>query len=123
MRLGLWMSPTAFNPSSQAFRSHPEWACAPLGDGLAAYNLADPESSSNEAGVGQWGPAALPHIEARIRDGIENWGVVYWKFDFLLWLDCATSSGATDLYEFHDAFLAMLHPPRPHYPGVTFRIP
>ena len=41
MRLGLWMSPTAFNPSSQAFQSHPEWACAPLGDGLAAYNVAD----------------------------------------------------------------------------------
>ena len=43
MRLGLWMSPTSFNPSSQTFQSHPEWACAPLGDGLAAYNLADPD--------------------------------------------------------------------------------
>jgi hypothetical protein len=122
MRLGLWMSPTAFNPSSQAYRSHPEWACAPLGDALAAYNLADPESSSNEAGIGQWGPAALPHIESRIRDGIDNWGVVYWKFDFLLWLDCATSSGVTDLYEFHDAFLAMLDRLRADYPGVTFEI-
>lgn len=122
MRLGLWMSPTAFNPSSQAFRSHPEWACAPLGDGLAAYNLADPESSSNEAGVGQWGPAALPHVESRIRDAIENWGVVYWKFDFLLWLDCAGPNGVTDLYDFHDAFVAMIDRLRADYPGVTFAI-
>ncbi len=122
MRLGLWMSPTSFNPSSAAFQSHPEWACAPLGDGLAAYNLADADGGSNEAGIGAWGPAALPHVEARIRDGIENWGVAYWKFDFLLWLDCAGPDGVSDLYEFHDAFLAMLDRLQLDYPGVTFEI-
>ncbi len=120
MRLGLWMSPTSFNPSSQTFRSHPEWACAPLGDGLAAYNVADPDGGSNEAGIAAWGPAALPHVEARIRDAIENWGVVYFKFDFLLWLDCAGPSGVTDLYEFHDAFVAMLDRLRADHPDVTF---
>jgi hypothetical protein len=122
MRLGLWMSPTSFNPSSQTFQSHPEWACAPLGDGLAAYNVADPDGGSNEAGIAAWGPAALPHVEARIRDAIENWGVIYWKFDFLLWLDCAGPDGVRDLYEYHDAFLAMLDRLRADYPDVTFAI-
>ncbi len=122
MRLGLWMSPTSFNPSSQTFQSHPEWACGPVGDALAAYNIADPDGGSNEAGIGAWGPAALPHVEARIRDGIENWGVVYWKFDFLLWLDCAGPDGARDLYEYHDAFVALLDRLRADYPAVTFQI-
>ena len=75
MKLGLWMSPTFFNPSSETFAQHPEWVCHPVGDGLAASNLADPDSGSNEAGLGAWGPAALPHVEGRIRDAIENWGV------------------------------------------------
>jgi Melibiase len=122
MRLGLWMSPTFFNPSSEIFQRHPEWACAPVGDALAAANLADPEGGSNEAGIGAWGPAALPHVEARIRDGIENWGVAYWKFDFLLWLDCVDSGGARDLYEYHDAFVAMLDRLRADHPEVTFQI-
>ena len=124
MRLGLWMSPTFFNPSSQTFQSHPEWACAPVGDALAGANVADPDGGSNEAGTGAWGSAALPHVEARIRAGIENWGVAYWKFDFLLWLDCAAGAagGAGDLYELHDAFLAMLDRLQADYPDVTFQI-
>jgi hypothetical protein len=123
MRLGLWMSPTFFNPSSETFQRHPEWACGPVGDALAADNLADPDSGSNEAGLGAWGPAALPHVESRIRDGIEHWGVHYWKFDFLLWLDCVEGTDAVrDLYEFHDAFVAMLDRLRADYPDVTFEI-
>ena len=55
--------------------------------------------------IGPWSNAALPHIESRLRDAIDHWAVHYFKFDFMVWLDCA---GQNDLYEQHDAFLAML---------------
>ncbi len=119
MKLGLWMSPMHFNPASETFRRHPEWACTPLGQGTAAYNTADPESGSNEAGIGAWGPDAIPHVESRIREAIESWGVRYFKFDFLHWFDCA---GQGDAYEFREAFIAMLDRLRADHPGVTLQI-
>jgi melibiase-like protein len=123
MNLGLWMSPTFFNPSSETFAQHPEWECRPIGDALVADNRADPEGGSNEAGLGPWGPAALPHVEGRIREAISSWRVRYFKFDFLVWLDCLEGpDGARDLYEFHDAFVAMLDRLRADYPEVTFEI-
>jgi hypothetical protein len=123
MKLGLWMSPTFFNPSSTTYAAHPEWECRPIGDALVAQNQADPGSGSNEAGLGPWGPAALPHVEDRIRDAISNWGVRYFKFDFLVWLDCLEGpDGARDMYEFHDAFVAMLDRLRADHPEVTFQI-
>ena len=123
MRLGLWMSPTFFNPSAQAYADHPEWECRPVGDALVAANRADPDGGSNEAGLGPWGPAALPYVQSRIEDAIDNWGVVYFKFDFIAWLDCLEGpDGARDLYEFHDAFLAMLDRLQRAHPGVTFEI-
>jgi hypothetical protein len=123
MKLGLWMSPTFFNPSSETFAQHPEWVCHPVGDALVASNLADPDGGSNEAGLGAWGPAALPHVEGRIREAIETWSVRYFKFDFLVWLDCLGGpDGARDLYEFHDAFVAMVDRLRADHPEVTFQI-
>lgn len=119
MRLGLWMSPMHFHPSSTAYKRHPEWVCSPVGDALVAYNSTDPYSGSNEAGIAEWGPRAIPYIESRIRDGIEHWGVRYWKFDFLAWLDCA---GQGDLHDFRDAFVAMLDRLRGDFPRVTFQI-
>jgi Melibiase len=123
MKLGLWMSPTFFNPSSATFAEHPEWECRPVGDALVADNEADPDGGSNEAGLGPWGPAALPHVESRIHEAIEAWGVRYFKFDFLVWLDCLEGpDGARDFYEFHDAFVAMLDRLRADFPDVTFEI-
>lgn len=123
MKLGLWMSPTFFNPSSKTYGDHPEWECRPVGDALVAANRQDPGGGSNEAGLGPWGPAALPHVEARIRDAIDHWGVAYFKFDFIAWLDCLEGpDGARDLYEFHDAFLAMLDRLGRDHPDVTFQI-
>jgi Melibiase len=119
MKLGLWMSPMHFNPASETFQRHPEWACTPVGQGTAAYNAADPESGSNEAGIGSWGPAAIPHVEARIREAIESWGVSYFKFDFLHWLDCA---GQGDAYELKEGFTAMLDRIQADHPEVTFQI-
>ncbi len=119
MRLGLWMSPMNFNPASNTYKAHPEWGCAPTGHALAGYTAAQPDSSSNEAGLGVWSKDALPHIEARIRDAIVNWHVGFFKFDFIAWLDCA---GAGDLYDMHDAFVAMIDRLRADHPGVTFQI-
>jgi hypothetical protein len=119
MRLGLWMSPMHFNPASGAYREHPDWACAPVGHALAADNALQPDGGSNEAGIGEWGPAAIPWVESRIRRAIEQWGVTYFKFDFLAWLDCA---GQGDFYDMHDGFVAMLDRLRADHPGVTFQI-
>ena len=52
MRLGLWMTPMFFNPSAATFKAHPEWACQPIATALVALNLAQPDSGSNEAGLG-----------------------------------------------------------------------
>ena len=119
MKLGLWMSPMHFNPRSATYAAHPEWACAPVGHALALYNAADPHNGSNEAGIGAWGPAAIPHIERRIRTAITEWGVEYFKFDFLAWLDCV---GQGDLYDMHDRFVAMIDRLQAAYPHVTFQI-
>jgi hypothetical protein len=119
MRLGLWWSPLHFHPSSETYRRHPEWICQPVGDALLAYNTAEPEDSSNEAGIVTWGPDALPHVEARLTDAIENWGVGYFKWDFMAWLDCA---GQGDVYDFRESLLAMLDRLQAKYPHVTFQI-
>jgi hypothetical protein len=118
MRLGLWMSPTSFNPASNAYKEHPDWGCTPTGQGTAAANVLQPDDGSNEAGIGQWSDKAFPHVESRIRDAIDNWGVRYFKFDFMVWLDCA---GAGDLHDHHDAFLAMLDRVQRDHPAVTFQ--
>ena len=119
MKLGLWMSPMHFRPDSQTYRSNPTWACTPTGHGLALYNTADMDSSSNEAGIGQWGPAAIPWVQSRIERAITEWQVSYFKFDFLAWLDCAEQG---DLYDYREAFIAMLDRLQAAHPDVTFQI-
>jgi hypothetical protein len=112
------MSPVNFNPAADAFREHPDWACAPAGAGTAAANVLQPDDGSNEAGIGVWSRRAFRHVESRIRDAIESWGVRYFKFDFMVWLDCAA---AGDLYDHHDAFVAMLDRVQRDHPEVTFQ--
>ncbi|HEY7874641.1 MAG TPA: alpha-galactosidase [Actinomycetota bacterium] len=119
MKLGLWMNPMQFHPDSETYQTHPEWVCAPVGNATALANTADKESSSNEAGIGTWGPDAIPHIESRIRVAIEEWKVEYFKFDFLVWLDCA---GQGDMYDYQDRFVAMLDDLQGDYPHVTLEI-
>jgi hypothetical protein len=119
MKLGLWMSPLNFNPAATTFKAHPDWACAPIGDATAVLNALQPDDSSNEAGIGFWGANALPHVQARIEDAIDHWGVRFFKFDFLAWFDCA---GQNDLWGLHDRFLAMLDTLRAKHPGVVFQI-
>lgn len=119
MKLGLWMSPLNYNSGAETFKAHPEWSCHVLGDATAAYTAADPNSSSNEAGLGLWSTAAYPWVASRLRDAIANWQVKLFKFDFMVWADCA---GANDLYEAKDRFVAMIDRLRADFPDVTFQI-
>jgi hypothetical protein len=126
MRLGLWMSPMHFNPSSHAYQSDPTWTCAPIGHGLVLYNAADPDSSSNEAGLGTWDPRGtgpdgvlIDYIESRIRRAIDVYGAQYFKFDFLAWVDCA---GGADAYEYREEFVRMIDRILADHPTVTIQI-
>ena len=119
MKLGLWMNPMHFNFHSETYAAHPEWACAPVGHALSLADRAQEGSGSSEAGLGTWGPDAIPWVESRIDNAIVNWGVRYFKFDFLVWLDCA---GQGDMYDYHDRFVAMLDRLQAAHPNVTFEI-
>jgi hypothetical protein len=119
MKLGLWMNPMHYHPSAATWQQHPEWICQPVGSALHAANAAEPTGSSNEAGLAQWGPNAIPYIESKIDTMVNDWGVEYFKFDFLVWLDCV---GQGDLYEFKEAFGAMLDRLIAKHPHVTFTV-
>ncbi|MFN2615019.1 MAG: hypothetical protein ABR552_09440, partial [Actinomycetota bacterium] len=140
MKLGLWMSPMAFHPASAAFRTNPQWSCAPVGTGTAALSVAkvpevnDPNSGSNEAGIGLWNPRALgvdpdngkpermiDYLESRIRRAIDTYGARYFKFDFLVWTDCVGAQ-PSDIYQYHDEFMAMRDRLETDHPEVTFQI-
>ncbi|MGH2693035.1 MAG: CehA/McbA family metallohydrolase [Actinomycetota bacterium] len=128
MKLGLWMSPMQFNPAADAYQRNPQWNCHPVGDALVAYNTADPDSSSNEAGLGTWNPEAtgpegklIDYIEGRIRRAIVEWQVRYFKFDFMAWTDCAGVDTVT-AYEYRESFIRMLDRLIEDYPQVTFQI-
>ena len=134
MALGLWMNPMEFHPAAAAFKTSPTWACAPVGLGTAAANLAQPDSGSNEAGIGVWNPEALgldpdthrpekliDYMEGRIRRAIDVYGATYFKFDFLVWADCA-GVFPVDMYAYRDSFVAMLDRLQRDHPEVTFQI-
>ena len=121
MELGLWMSPMHFHPRSAAYMNQPQWACKPVGDGVGAVSLVQPNGGSNDAGLGTWSvhPDLIDHIQSRIQTAIDDWGVTYFKFDFLVWLDCA---GQNDLWEYKEAFMAMVDRLIAQNPAVTFQI-
>ncbi|MGH2807522.1 MAG: alpha-galactosidase [Actinomycetota bacterium] len=121
MELGLWMSAMHFHPRSSTYMSQPHWACKPVGDATGALSILEPSGGSNDAGIGTWSamPEVIGHVESRIQNAIDNWGVTYFKFDFLVWLDCA---GQNDLYEYKEAFIAMLDRLIARNPSVTFQI-
>jgi hypothetical protein len=128
MDLGLWMSPMHFNPAAEAYGGNPQWNCEPVGEALVAFNRAQPDSSSNEAGLGTWNPEAtgpdgrlIDYIEGKIRLAIEEWDVEYFKFDFLVWLDCLGVEPVT-MYDYRESFIAMLDRLIADHPEVTFQI-
>lgn len=128
MRLGLWMSPLHFHPSSQAYRDNPQWMCLPISAALLLVNQAQPDDGSNEAGIVQWNPEAIgasgkaiDHIESRIREAIEVWGVSYFKFDFTAWFDCV-GVYPVDMYAYRESFMGMLDRVIADHPDVTIQM-
>ncbi|MGH2785600.1 MAG: hypothetical protein ACRDJ1_10075 [Actinomycetota bacterium] len=134
MELGLWMNPMEFHPASAAFETNPQWSCIPAGTGTAVVNLLQPDDGSNEAGIGVWNPEALglhpddkspakliDYIEERTLRMIEVYGARYFKFDFLVWLDCIGLE-PVDMYGYHDSFVAMMDRLQAAHPEVTFQI-
>ena len=133
MELGLWWTPMAYHPMSEAFQTNPQWSCAPVGTATGMASYVD-DSSSFEPGIGLWNTRALgvhpdtgelatldTYLEDRIARAIEVYGATYFKFDFLVWMDCL-GVPHTDAYDYHDDFVAMLDRLRERFPDVTFQI-
>ena len=101
----------ASTPSGPARRS----ATAPPPQNRAAARRA----ARTRPASAPWGPDAHPARRSRASARRSRAGASsYFKFDFLVWLDCA---GQGDLYEHREAFVAMLdrlrrRPPRGHVP-------
>ena len=115
MKLGLWMSPMHFNPRLGHLQGRTRTGPARRSaTALALYNAAEPDSGSNEAGLGMWGPAAIPHIERRIRDAIDvGRQLLQVRLPRVGW----TAPAQGDLYDYHDAFVAMLDRLSGDHPG------
>ena len=113
MKLGLWMSPVEFNNASTTFRAHPQWSCVPVG--TAASLIQD------DAGLGVWDitQLAVQDYLAGVIDRIVNdWGVHYFKFDFMTWLDCPPH----DYNDYEDAFVAWIDRIERAHPGLTVEL-
>jgi alpha-galactosidase len=63
----------------------------------------------------------IDHLESTVDRAIEQWGVRYFKFDFLVWLDCIGVE-PVDMYRYRDAFVAMLDRVSAAHPDVTLQI-
>ena len=94
--------------------------CAPDRRRAARLQPAEPDDEVERGRASSPG-ARPPRRTSRrgSRDAIENWGVRYFKWDFMAWLDCA---GQGDIYAFREALLAMLDRLQAKYPDVTFQI-
>jgi hypothetical protein len=137
MRLGLWMAPGNFHPETQTFRENPEWQCAPVGTATAVQNAFDPEGDgdlslfggSNEPGVGVWNLLGrgrngvyADRLRADIDALVTRYDVAKFKYDFLVWLDCA-SPDPVDVYQYHDAFFErVIDPLVQAHPEVGFGV-
>ncbi len=132
MNLGLWMSPMSFHPDSAAFRTNPLWSCVPLGTATGLANGTPLGEAilggSAEAGIGVWNPDAvsiggrmIDDLQAKIERAITRDGARYFKFDFLVWLDCVNPF-PTSMYRYREVFVSMIDRLHARHPEVTFQI-
>ena len=132
MRLGLWMSPLAFHPDSKAFRRNPTWSCVPVGTATGLANATPLGEQllggSAEAGIGLWSPDALSQngrmiddLQAKIERAIVEYGARYFKFDFMVWVDCVNPM-PSDMYRYRELFVAMVDRLHALHPDVTFQV-
>jgi len=113
LKLGLWMSPEAFNPASATYHEHPTWACVPTGNVSAFY--------PDDSGFGFWditNPALQAYLTATVNRMIADWHVVEFKFDYLTWLDCPPHS----YLDAETAFLSWIRNLERLHPDVNFEI-
>jgi hypothetical protein len=113
LRLGLWMSPAEFNPSSATYKAHPNWACTPTGDVTAQI--------PDDAGLGVW-DMTNGHLRAYLSGVIDRLvaqdGVTEFKFDFATWVDCPPH----DYLDYEDAYASWVREQEARHPGVTFEL-
>lgn len=117
LRLGLWMSPLEFNMSSTTYAAHPDWACAPVGDATAQVQ--------DDAGLGVWdatNPDFQTYLLGVVHRLVQTDDVREFKFDFMAWVDCASSAGVHDYADYEDAFVDLVHRMQQQNPGVTFEL-
>jgi hypothetical protein len=117
LELGLWMSPVEFNTASETYAAHPDWACAPVGDVTAQV--------PDDAGLGVWdatNPAFQDFIVGVVDRLVRTVDVREFKFDFMAWVDCASSAGVHDYADYEAAFVDIVHRMQEHNPTVTFEI-
>jgi len=117
--LGLWMSPLEFNTASTTYAAHPDWACAPVGDLTAQV--------PDDAGLGVWDATNSDfqdYIVGVVDRLVKQLDVREFKFDFMAWVDCASSSppGLHDYADYEAAFVDIVHRMQHDNPAVTFEL-
>ena len=112
MKLGLWMSPVEFNPNSQTYAAHPDWACTPTGHVTAQVGGTDP-------GLGVWdvdNPGFRTYLKGVVDRLIRDDGVGEFKFDFQTWVDCPPH----DYLDYEQGFVSLVREMEAAHPEVTF---
>ena len=117
MELGLWMSPPV-QPARTRVPRAPGVGVRAARPRPGRLQPAPARRRLQRGGHRRLGPGRVAARRAADPHG-DHRGVRYFKFDFLLWLDCA---GQGDLYEHHDAFVAMLDRIQRDHPDVTLQI-
>ena len=113
MKLGLWMSPLEFHTGARTYITHPQWACAPLGDVTSFV--------PDDAGLGAWdatNPGFQRYIVGVVDRLVSTYRVSEFKFDFMTWLDCGTH----DYADYEDAFVQIVRAMQRRHPNVTFEL-
>jgi hypothetical protein len=113
LRFGVWLEALLFSPSSDVYRAHPDWACAPTGDASAQV----PDSN----GLGYWDAtntgwqAYLTGVVDRL---VADDGVREFKLDNEQWMDC----GASTYPQYERAWEGLVASWQARHPDVVFQL-
>ena len=114
------MSPLHFHPSSETYKQHPEWCCHPIGDGLLAYNTAEPGVELERGRDRHLGPGRAPAHRGAAHATRSRTGASATSSS-TSWRGSTARARATST-TFREALLAMLDRLQAKYPDVTFQI-
>jgi len=112
LRFGLWVEALLFNPHSDAYTAHPDWACAPAGDASAQV----PDSN----GLGYWDATntAWQSYMTGVIDRLVAEGATVFKLDNEQWMDCGTHTYT----EYERAWEALVATWQARHPQVLFQL-